>query len=135
MKLNYNWIENNILIEIQGTLNLEVLLEANAIIFSNSKFDYMNYQIFDFTKIENTDISLREIRAFALLHKSAVRWNNQVHVAIVIANPQLIKEFEVYIQEMKWTNWKCKLFENISDANFWCLKQTQTKADIQNSKA
>lgn len=130
MNLNHNWKENNILIEIQGTLNLEILLKANAIMFSNPKFDYMNYQIIDLTKVENADITLREIKAFSLLHKSAVRWNNEVHVAIAISNLQLKKDFDVYINEMKWTNWKCKLFDNMDDARQWCLKQIQTKADF-----
>ena len=132
MNLNYNWVENNIFIQIQGTLNLEILLETNAIVFSNPKFDYMNYQIIDLTKVEDTDITPREIKAFSLLHKSAVRWNSSVHVAIVISNLQLKKDFEIYIQEMKWTNWKCKLFENINDANHWCLKQIQTEVNINN---
>jgi len=122
MRVVHKWIENNILIEIQDNLNFQALLEANAFIISSPKFDYMSYQIFDFLKVKNIEITHQDVKTFSMLQKNAMRWNDSVKVALIAVNPQIINDFKIYIADMEVVGSKCKLFENIDDALEWCLE-------------
>ncbi|HAN17912.1 MAG: hypothetical protein A2X13_10640 [Bacteroidetes bacterium GWC2_33_15] len=120
MKVSHTWIENNIMIEVQGKLDLKVLLEANAFMLTSPKFDLMSYQIFNFLEVESLDISHNEIKVFSMLQKGTMRWNNSVKIAMVAINPQIINGFGFYFSEMRLAGLECELFGNIDEALHWC---------------
>lgn len=120
MKVGHTIIENNIMIEVQGNLDMKTLLEANAFILTNPKFDTMDYQIFNFLEVEEIDISNQEIETFTRLQIGAMRWNNSVKIAMVAVNPKIINDFDFYLNEMRSAGLRCKLFRNLDDALLWC---------------
>lgn len=121
----YNWINNNIIFEIKDTLNLKVLLESNNILLSSSRFDTMNYQIFDLLNVKNTDITTQDLRVFFTLHGKAMKWNRTVKTAIVSSEPKIVSYFNIVLKEMAGLN--CKVFDTLYDALDWC----KTKNKVQ----
>ncbi|MDX9695112.1 MAG: hypothetical protein RBT49_04905 [Bacteroidales bacterium] len=120
MKTSHKWIENNVMIEVQGNLDLKVLLEANAFILSSPKFDCMNYQIFNFLDVENIEISHNEMKVFSMLQKGTMRWNNSIKIALIAVNQQLISDFDLYLAEMRIAGLECELFGDLNEALNWC---------------
>ena len=83
----------------------------------------MKYQIADFSKIEKVEYSEDEIKIITTLEKSSTIWNNKVKLAIVTSkNVCLNFILDPYIEAMKSTNWKIKIFKNSIEAEKWCIK-------------
>lgn len=126
MSFTHQWIDNNILIELKGTLSFKVLLEANSLLFSNPKFDHLNYQILSFLMVDKVVLTKQEMLAYSLLHRGASRWNPCINVAIVATEPMVLKAFEDYLVQMNQSGWECKFFNSIQKAQDWCSHTIKT---------
>ncbi len=121
----YKWLNNNIIFEIEDTLNLKVFLEANNILLSSSRFDTMNYQIFNLLNVKNIEVTVQELKVFLTLHEKAMIWNKTVKTAIICSDPKLMSDFEIFINEIRWTGLNCKLFETVDSALDWCETENE----------
>ncbi|HAF31024.1 MAG TPA: hypothetical protein DCG75_18455 [Bacteroidales bacterium] len=123
----YKWLNNNLIFEIEDTLNLNVFLEANNILLSNSRFDKMNFQAFNLLNVKNIDLTVPEIRVFLTLLEKAMIWNKTVKTAIISSDPKLVSYFEMFLNEFRWTSLNCKIFETLDSALDWCEIENEFK--------
>jgi len=120
MSYALNWKGSNVVITYNCNLTFQDIYELNNIIYGDSRFETMRYQILDWTKVEKFEISKKEVKIISTLEKSSTRWNNKVKLAIVVTDKEYLKAIEPYLKVMKSTNWEIKIFENIFECEKWC---------------
>jgi len=122
MSYSHKWIGNDIIFSFTGEVNFDDLNQANNEIYGDSRFDLMNYAIFDFSLIKRFDLSEVEIEVISALDRSIARWNRKLKLAL-IGNEKEVKDTIIsYIHLMDKELWEIKLFDHINPAIDWCLK-------------
>ena len=122
MSYNITWQDSNVIISFEGNVNYQDVNEADNIVYGDSRFDDMKYQIADFSKIEKFELTEEEVRIIAMLDKSSSRWNNKIKLAVVTLDLYLLERIKPYIETMQDTEWSIKIFENIFEAKKWCIE-------------
>jgi len=123
MSFKIEWKGSNVILSFAKNLTYKDSYEANNLIYGDSRFDNMKYQIADFSKIEKFEFSEDEIKIIATLEKTSTIWNNNVKLAIVTSvNVCINSIIDPYLETMKSTNWEIKIFKNRFEAEKWCLE-------------
>jgi len=122
MSYNITWQDSNVIISFEGNVNYQDVNEADNIVYGDSRFDDMKYQIADFSKIEKFELTEDEVQIIAMLDKSSSRWNNKIKLAVVTLDLYLLERIKPYIETMQDTEWSIKIFENIFEAKKWCIE-------------
>ena len=123
MSFKIDWKGSNIIISFTKDFTYKDSYEVNNLIYGDSRFDTMKYQLADFSKIEKAEFTEDEIRIISTLEKSSAIWNNNMKSAIVTSpNVNLSFITEPYFEIMKNTNWEFKIFENRIEAEKWCTE-------------
>ncbi|MBL4939832.1 MAG: hypothetical protein JKY16_06130 [Lutibacter sp.] len=122
MSFKIKWKGANIIISFYGNLIYQDFYDANNLIYGDARFSLMEYQIADFSKIEKFEFTKEEIKIISTLEKSSSIWNNNVRLAIITSNEEYLRAIHPYLEAMKLTNWKIKIFENIIEGEKWCIK-------------
>ena len=122
MSYNITWQDSNVIISFEGNVNYQDVNEADNIVYGDSRFDDMKYQIADFSKIEKFELTEQEVQIIAMLDKSSSRWNNKIKLAVVTLDLYLLERIKPYIETMQDTEWSIKIFENIFEAKKWCIE-------------
>ena len=122
MSYNITWQDSNVIISFEGNVNYQDINEADNIVYGDSRFDDMKYQIADFSKIEKFELTEEEVQVIAMLDKSSSRWNNKIKLAVVTLDLYLLERIKPYIETMQDTEWSIKIFENIFEAKKWCIE-------------
>ncbi len=123
MSFKIEWKDSNVIVSFSRILTYKDSYEANNLIYGDSRFDDMKYQIADFSKVEKFEFTENESNVIAILEKSSSTWNNNVKLAIVTsASVCLSSIIDPYLERMKSTNWKIKIFKNRIEAENWCLE-------------
>ena len=122
MSYNITWQDSNVIISFEGNVNYQDVNEADNIVYGDSRFDDMKYQIADFSKIEKFELTEEEVQIIAMLDKSSSRWNNKIKLAVVTLDLNLLERIKPYIETMQDTEWSIKIFENIFEAKKWCIE-------------
>jgi len=121
MSFNIEWKGSNVIVSFTKVLTYKDSYEVNNLIYGDSRFDTMKYQISDFTKIEKFEFTEDESKIIGTLEKSSAIWNNNMKLAIVTSpNICLSSIIDPYLETMKSTNWKIKIFKNSIEAEKWC---------------
>lgn len=123
MSFEIKWDGNNAYVRFFGILCINDFHMANGKIYGSNKFDNMNFQIADFSDVEEIKLTAEEIVTISTLELSATRWNRCVKVAHVSKNKELRGLVRVYENQMSNTNWMCKLFVNLKEAEHWCKEE------------
>ena len=121
MSFKIEWKGSNIIVSFTKNLTYKDSFEVNNLIYGDSRFDTMKYQIADFSKIEKAEFTEDEIKIITTLEKSSTIWNNNIKLAIV-TSPNVCLNFIIdpYFETMKSTNWEFKIFKNSIEAEKWC---------------
>ena len=114
------WTEANVIVKFQGVLTKKDILEADDKIYGNPKFDKMKYQIFDYTGVENVDLTESDIEIIGILDKNSAIWNNRVKIAVVTTNPKITTLAGTYSKMLMGTKWQVLVFNNFEEAQEWC---------------
>jgi len=123
MSFKLEWKGSNVIITFMDNFLYKDSFEANNLIYGDSRFDTMKYQIADFSKIAKAEYTEDEIKIIATLEKSSAIWNNNVKEAIVTSDTVCISHIIApYLEAMKETNWKIKIFKNSVEAEKWCCE-------------
>jgi len=119
-KFTYRWLDCNIIVTFFGEISYKDIMEANNVIFGDLRFDKMEYQIFDYSKIEGIDLKDDVSEIISRLDLASIIWNNRVKVATVTQDSYLRDLISVYNKKMKSSKWQAKTFDTIEDALKWC---------------
>jgi hypothetical protein len=124
MSFNIHWKGSNVIVSFTGNFTYNDSFEVNNLIYGDSRFDSMKYQIADFSKIEKFEFTEDEIKIISTLEKTSTVWNNSVKVAVIDSDTiSLSAIIDPYIETMKTTNWEIKVFNNLDEAMNWCSKE------------
>ncbi len=85
-------------------------------IYGDSRFDKMKYQICDFTDVLTFNLTIAEVEVISALDKRATNWNKSVKVACIATDDYMKKLILAYTKGMQESNWSCMIFDNINDA-------------------
>ena len=125
MSFKIDWKDSNVIVSFAKNFTFKDSFEANNLIYGDSRFDNMKYQLADFSKIEKAEFTEKEIKIISALEKSSTNWNNYVKLAIVKSTSVCLSYIiDPYLETMKSTNWEIKLFKDRIEAEKWCLEST-----------
>lgn len=122
-KYTYEWIESNFVVTFIGDISYVDIMEANNVMFRDIRFDTMQFQIFDYSKITSIDLTDNVSDIIANLDAVANVWNKNMKVATVTSDLTLKKCIEEYNEKINTTSWIAKTFDNITDALTWCVEK------------
>ena len=119
MNFKITWIDCNIVVEFFNELNIDQLIQVSNIIYGDSRLDEMKYQIFDFTKVSNVNLTSKEVAIISALDTGATNWNKSVKVASIATDSYMKQMINEYTKGMQDTKWESMTFENIIEAKKW----------------
>jgi len=123
MSFNIEWKGSNVIVSLTKNFVYKDSYEANSLIYGDSRFDTMKYQIVDCSKIEKAEFTEDEIKIITTLEKSSSIWNNKIKMAVVTSDTVCLDfMLDPYFEGMKNTNWEFKTFKNIIEAEKWCTE-------------
>ena len=123
MPFELKWEHNNSLITFKGYVDGNELLQASNILIGDSRFDKMNYTIFDLLNINEFNVDQEDIKIISTIDKGSSRWNRNLKVAC-IANENYSKNVVLeYKKLMLDIDWEIGLFSNLDDAIKWCREK------------
>lgn len=122
MSWKLTWHNENPYYILEGYIDFEELNNANNFIIGHKNFDLMKFQLWDLSNVSNFDITKQEMKIIGTLDKKAGIWNKYIKVALIITDEHTNGICLEYIEQMKDSEWKIKIFENFEDAENWCLE-------------
>lgn len=119
----YEWIGSDFIATFYGDISFGDIAEANGIMYGDSRFENMKYQIFDYSKINSIDLNHDVARIIFNLDSAATVWNHSVKVATVTVNADFKESIEEYNKQMESSSWITKTFETMQEAIQWCTEE------------
>lgn len=119
MTFTINWGKNGVSLKFRGIITDQDLIDANNYIISNASFESINYQIFDFSDIEDFKVTSYDISIIGILDKSQVEFTKDMKVAFVTQDDyvkDIVSEFDQILASSKWVS---KTFPTLEDAKKW----------------
>jgi hypothetical protein len=123
MSYSYKWIGNDIVFSFIGEITFDDLDQANSEIYRDSRFDLMNYAIFDFLRVTHFSLNEEEMEVISALDQSIARWNRNLRLALVGTDHDNVEEMILrYLKLMGNNEWDIEYFDHLESAIDWCLK-------------
>ena len=119
MSYKYDWTENNVIVTFEGDVKYEDIFHVDGKIIGDSRFNLMIYTIYDFSKVDNFKITKGDIKIFSALNISASIWNKRLKFACIVQNKNIKDTVSIYIDLMKESSWKIKMFNTLEKAIEW----------------
>lgn len=120
MNYEIEWKDGNFIATFNGFVVFSDIIDVDNIMYGDKRFDKMKFQLLDFSDIESVEITRAQIKIISSLDRSSSIWNNNMKVAIVTNNKNLLELTEVYRKSLKGIDWLVETFSNIEDARKWC---------------
>ena len=111
-----------IIIHFSGIVEADEAEKLQKHIHADKSFPQLRYQIWDFSKAEEINISIDQIQHFATQAAIASDKNPQMRIAIIprkTSHNILGKTFHTF--EKVWGAYESKSFRDIDAARAWCL--------------
>ena len=120
MSCHIKWIDNDVHISCDDEVTFAEMAKVTDAIYADPKFSKMNYQLWDFSKVERNNITHAETSVIAELDKRTSVWNDHVKVAVVSTNMNFRELILTYMKILEDTSWSVRAFRNVPDAKKWC---------------
>lgn len=119
MTFNIKWYKKGVYLKFRGIVTAQDLIDANNYVISNSEFESIDYQIFDFGDIDEFRVTSHDINIIGTMDKSQSDFNKEMKVAVV-TNDNYVKEITAeYDQIMIGSNWVTRIFKSYELAKKW----------------
>ncbi len=123
MTFNINWDKNGVYVKFRGIVNAQDLIDANNYVISNKIFEEIDYQIFDFSSIDEFKILTEDINIIGTMDKSQSEFKKNMKVAIITQNASVKEITYEYDKLMTGSSWITKIFPDVDSARIWCGKK------------
>lgn len=123
MGFKIKWINNNVKVTYTGVVDFGTLEKVNNLIIRDSRFDNIDYTISDFLNADENKLSDKDVKIMALLNKNASVWNKKIKMALVFSDLSMMPLAEKYKETMQGSNWPVQFFDNLADAEKWCMER------------
>ena len=124
MPYRLSW-ENNVLhIRLTGDVTLENIREYENLIWSDPRFDRLDYVLWDGSHIDSLELPVEEAEFSAAYSKASSLSNASIKVAMVVTDPDMQSLVEAYVAFLEYvdTPWTLKVFDSIDPAKEWLLQ-------------
>ncbi len=124
MPYRLSW-ENNVLhIRLVGDVTLENIREYENLIWSDPRFDQLDYVLWDGSHIDSLELPVEEAEFSAAYSKGSSLSNASIKMAMVVTDPDMQSLVEAYVAFLQYvdTPWTLKVFDSIDPAKEWLLQ-------------
>ena len=122
MSVQHKWIGNDIIFSFEGEISFDEIEEANDEVYGDSRYDRMNYAIYDFKSAKCINLTDKEIDVISALDQSMSTWNRNLKLAVIgNYNNNINDRIVHYIKLMENSDWDIELFNHPGEAIEWCL--------------
>lgn len=119
MTFNIKWHKKGVFLKFRGIVNSQDLIDANNYLISNANFELIDYQIFDFSEIDDFQITAYDMAIIGSMDKSQSEFNKKMKVAVITTDnyvKELTREYNIF---MIGTDWSSQIFNDIETAKKW----------------
>jgi len=119
MGYHIKWEEKGVFITIEGKIEFEEFLNVNNHLYGKPEFDDAQYQLWYFSDVADTNFDVEDARIVGSMDKAAMRWNENMKVAVVAENRSIIDFVRTYQKMIEGSNWICEVFKDMDHAREW----------------
>lgn len=123
MTFNIKWGKKVVHVKFRGKVTSQDLIDANNYLISNSEFENIHNQIFDFLDITEFQITKSDIEIVATMDKAQSEWNTMMKVAVVTTDKSVKDITQHYINLMDETGWSTRIFDDPIEAQEWITSE------------
>ena len=120
MSYSVDWNGSLHICTFTGTTNGIEIIECNDKLQGDSRFDNIRATIWDFSQVEDFDLTVEQCIRIAAQDKAAAKTNQRIKIAIV-ADQDIVKRIMyLYESEMLDAPFETQVFQSIGEAMRWC---------------
>lgn len=121
MTFNIKWGKKVVHVKFRGKVTSQDLIDANNYLISNSEFENIHNQIFDFLDISEFLITKKDIEIVATMDKAQSEWNKIMKIAIITTDQDVREITQYYIKLMEESGWITRIFDDPIEAQEWIV--------------
>ncbi|MGC9375219.1 MAG: hypothetical protein ACP5DQ_09285 [Bacteroidales bacterium] len=119
MTFTIQWQDKGVFITFRGIVKSQDLMDANNYLLSNADFDSLNYQIFDFSEVEDFKVTPYDMSLIGTMNSAQTIFNKKIKVAFITSDPYTLEQINEYKSYMHKTDWELQSFTNLKEAKKW----------------
>jgi len=115
------WEGEGVFLHFSKTLDLGDITRCNDEMYKDARLDNADYQIWDFTEVENIKMDADEAKVPAVIDKGASVSIPNLKIALVAINEDVIELCYQYIETSTklHSTWKFQVCQKLEDARNW----------------
>ncbi|MFP4025780.1 MAG: STAS/SEC14 domain-containing protein [Thiohalospira sp.] len=122
MTFTIQWQKKGAFITFRGIVTSQDLIDANNYLLSNANFEQIDYQVFDFSDIEDFQVTTYDMSILGSMDNSQATFNKMMKVAFVTKDNYVKELITEYKRFMVGTDWKTEIFDDLETAKKWVEK-------------
>lgn len=119
MPHSIDWERSGVTWTFWGIVSGEELLAANQSIYGDRRFDLMQYQIVDLTRVERFEVAPDDMIVMAASDRAAAISRPEVLVAVVATDETVVQRSLLYGAESERSPWEQRIFSTVGEARAW----------------
>lgn len=126
MPFQISWRNQGVEWQFTGRVTGAEIIRTNMEIYGDGRFDDLDYQIVDFSNIDEIQITEDDVKKIAYFDMAASKSNPDLKVAIISQEEKLLSYIGLYAAYMQGIEWDIHIFQNRKMAVEWLqLKDTE----------
>ena len=125
MGATLSWEPDGLIRTFSGELKGNVVLESKVAVLSDKRYQSIQYEINDFSKITRFSVRPEHVDAFASVDVVASNVKHTLRVALVSPDGDLMALAQLFcdLMQKKEHVYECKTFSALEDARLWCTQR------------
>ena len=119
MTFTIQWQEKGVFITFRGIVKSQDLIDANNYLLSNADFDSLDYQVIDFSDVEDFKATSYDMGIIGSMNNSQTLFNKKIKVAFITSDNYIKEQIKEYNKYMIKTDWEIQIFNNLQEAKKW----------------
>jgi hypothetical protein len=119
MTFTIQWQEKGVFITFRGIVKSQDLIDANNYLLSNADFDSLDYQVIDFSDVEDFKATSYDMGIIGSMNNSQTLFNKKMKVAFITSDIYIKEQIKEYNKYMIKTDWEIQIFKNLQEAKKW----------------
>ena len=119
MTFTIQWKKNGVFITFRGIVQSQTLIDANNYLLSNADFDSLDYQVIDFSDVEDFKATSYDMGIIGSMNNSQTLFNKKIKVAFITSDNYIKEQIKEYNKYMIKTEWEIQFFNKLQEAKKW----------------
>lgn len=119
MTFTIQWQGKGVFITFRGIVKSQDLIDANNYLLSNADFDSLDYQVIDFSDVEDFKATSYDMGIIGSMNNSQTLFNKKIKVAFITSDNYIKEQIKEYNKYMIKTDWEIQTFNNLKEAKKW----------------